>query len=278
MATIKPSFSTEKIKEYFKKYRNIKFKTGTYNIAGIVTIYSGTTVNCEPGVIFKRTCRYQMFETEASETSLEYNAAHDITWNGGTFLASTREEDAIVIVIYHAKNITFNNITVDGCRGYHSIECNSSQNVRIENSTFKNQTSIEGAPYREAIQIDFAYQLGYPYRGTVNAPANDGTHCKDITIVNCTFENVPNGIGTHTVSKTADFHENITIENCTFKNVERYGIQLQGMKNVTIRNCPTAVIAVQKRNQAHKLNGDKVDLTKPRYNLNVTIDDNIIVN
>ena len=276
MANIKPSFTVDKINEYFRKYKNIKFKAGTYNISKMMTVYSDTTVTCEPGVIFKRSCQYQMLEMAASETVLGYEGTHDVTWTGGTFLASTREDDAIVIVLYHCKNITFRDVVVDGCRGYHSIECNSSQNVHIENCTFKNQSSLLGVDYREAIQIDFAYQLGYPYRGSTDAPANDGTHCKNIYITNCTFENCPNGIGTHTVGDAETYHENIQITDCVFNNIEFYGIQLYGMKNVTIKNCPTAKIGVLKKTKGHKLNGDKVKLKPSRYNVNVSVDDKII--
>ena len=271
MATIKPSFSVDKINEYFKKYKTITFKKGTYNISKMMTVHSGTTVTCESGVIFKRSCQYQMLEMAASENLKGYEGTHDVTWTGGTFLANTRADDAIVIVLYHCKNITFKNITVDGCRGYHSIECNSSQNVRIENCTFKNQSSLEGVTYREAIQIDFAYQLGYPYRGTKNAPANDGTHCKDIFITNCTFDHCPNGIGTHTVYESEVYHENIQISNCKFSNIEFYGIQLYGMKDVKVTNCKTT-IGVLKKTKGHKLDGEKVKLKKVRYNQNVVID------
>ena len=262
----------DKIKQYLTKYRNITFQAGTYNITSMMTVFTGTTVVCEPGTIFKRSCRYQMLEMAASEEVKGYEGTHDVSWTGGTFLASTREEDAIVIVLYHCKNITLKNITVDGCRGYHSIECNSSQNVVIDNCTFKNQSPIAGADYREAVQIDFAYQLGYPYRGSKDAPANDGTHCKDIFITNCTFENCPNGIGTHTVYEKEKYHENIKISNCVFKNIATWGIQLYGMKNVIIDNCPTASIGVLKKTKGHKLNGDKVKLAKPRGNENIVID------
>lgn len=275
MATIKPNFTIDKINQYFKKYKNITFKAGTYNITKMMTVYSGTTVTCEPGVLFKRLCKYQMLEMAASEDVTEYNGTHDVIWTGGIFKADTMAEDAIVIVLYHCKNITLQGIIVDGCRGYHSIECNSSANVLIKDCIFKNQTAIPGADYREAIQIDFAYQLGYPYRGSVNAQANDGTHCRDITIKNCAFENVPNGIGTHTVCDKEKYHENINIMRCTFKCVSN-AIQLLSMKNVAISECDTGHIEVQKRNKGYNLQGDKVKLAKTRYNVNVRIEDVLI--
>ena len=281
MATIKPTFTVDKINEYLRKYRKITFKEGTYVLDKMITVCSNTKIKCQPGVIFKRNCLKQMMEMEASNDVTGYNGTHDVTWSGGTFIANTRKEDAIVIVLYHCKNITLKNITVDGCRGYHSIECNSSQNVKIKNCTFKNQSSLPGVTYREAIQIDFAYQLGYPYRGNTNVhvPANDGTHCKDIYITGCKFENCPNGIGTHTVCLTPMYHEHIVITDCEFKDIEKCGIQLFSMKDVIIKNCPTALIGVFIKKKAHKLTGEMVDLSEKdwRYNINVRIDSNIIV-
>ena len=271
MATIKPTFTVDKINEYLKKYRNITFKAGVYNITKMMICPSNTHVTCEPGVIFKRSCRYQMLEMEASEDVTEYDGTHDVIWDGGLFAADQREENAIVIVLYHCRDITLKNITVDGCRGYHSIECNSSCDIHIEDCVFKNQSIIEGAEYREAIQIDFAYDLGYPYRGKKGNPASDGTHCRNIYIIGCTFDNVPNGIGTHTVYKEEKYHENIHIVSCKFGKVLHNDIQLLGMKNVDVLDVmPGTSVYVGKRDKGYKLTGDKaVKLAKTRYNINV---------
>ena len=273
MATIKPSFTVDKINQYLKKYTNITFKAGVYNITKMMICPSNTHVVCEPGVIFKRSCQYQMLEMEASEDVTEYNGTHDVTWEGGIFAADQRPEDAIVIVLYHCKNITLKGITVDGCRGYHSIECNSSCDIYIEDCVFKNQSIIEGAEYREAIQIDFAYDLGYPYRGKKGNKASDGTHCKNISILDCDFDNVPNGIGTHTVYKEEKYHENIMIMHCRFGKVLHNNVQLLGMKNVDIIDCGGGLIQVGKRDKGYKLTGDKaVKLAKTRYNVNIYAD------
>ena len=273
MATIKPTFTVDKINQYLQKYQNITFKAGVYNITKMMICPSNTRVYCEPGVIFKRSCRYQMLEMEASPDVTEYNGTHDVVWDGGLFAADQREEDANVIVLYHCKNITLKNITIDGCRGYHSIECNSSSDVRIENCVFKNQSIIKGAEYREAIQIDFAYDLGYPYRGEKGQPASDGTHCKHIKIVDCEFDNVPNGIGTHTVYKEEKYHENILITNCRFGKVLHNNVQLLGMKCVDIIDCGGGIIQVGKRDKGYKLTGDKaVKLSKTRYNIDIYVE------
>ena len=274
MATIKPNFTTDKINEYLKKYRNITFKSGVYKITKMMICPSNTVVHCEPGVIFERYCRYQMLEMEASPDVTGYNGTHDVTWDGGIFKANERPEDANVIVLYHCKNIILRNIVVDGCRGYHSIECNSSCGVHIEKCLFYNQSVIEGEEFREAIQIDFAYDLGYPYRGEYGNPASDGTHCKDITIDSCEFRNVPNGIGTHTVYEKAKYHENIYIRNCQFSSIKGNSIQLLSMKGVIIDHTTLAYatkIVLGKRNKGYTLNGKKVKMSSTRYNVDVTI-------
>lgn len=278
MATIKPSFSTDKINEYLKKYRNITFKKGNYNITKMMICPSNTKVTCEPGVIFHRQCRYQMLEMEASKDVKAYGGTHNVEWHGGAFKADDRSEDAIVIVLYHCKDILFDGITVHGCRGYHSIECNSSCDVTIQNSTFEEQSYIPKEEFREAIQIDFAYDLGYPYRGEYGNPASDGTHCKNISIINCQFLDVPNGIGTHTVYEKEKYHENITIKDCFFRNVEFNAIQLLGMKNVNISSdfLMRPKVVSGKRTKGYNLKGEKVKLSKVRYNVDVTIDNTTI--
>ena len=76
---------------------------------------------------------------------------------------------------------------------------------------------------------------------------------------------------TRRIYEVPKYHENIMISDCTFRNIERNGIQLLSMKDVTITNCPTH-IELQKRNKGFKLDGTKVKMNKTRYNVNVSID------
>ena len=274
MATIKPSMSMDKILNYLKKYKNIKFKSGTYNLTAPLVVYSGCTVTCEDGVVFQRKSAGHMLEVDANSNLTGFNGTHDVKWTGGTFIASTLPDQyANVIVLYHSKNIEFHNMTVDGCQGLHSIECNSSKNVLIDNCTFKNQTPKPDADFREAIQIDFAGKTGLTWKGAPpTAPCNDGTHCQDIVITNCIFDNCPAGVGTHSLSKIEEYHERITIENCVFTNIHKTGIKLLGMKDVVIKNCKVDRILLNKKKVGHELTGGKVPLDDYRYNINVVID------
>ena len=278
MATVKPTMKIDEINKYLKKYRSITFTDGTYNLTAPMIIYSNTEIKCKANVTFVRKHKGRMLETYDDISIKKYNGTHDVTWTGGKFIADTNTTNSNVIVLFHAKNITLKDITIDGCRGLHSLEVNASSNIIINNCNFKNQ-SIKGTDsFREALQIDFAYKDGLSISGAENnSPCYDATHCNNITIENCTFINCPNGIGTHTVFSEEKFHKNITIKNCIFKDITEYDIKILGMKDVIITDCKNSNILINKLKTAHSLLDGKVKLNDYRYNSNIKIDNIQIV-
>ena len=273
MATIKPTMSTAKINEYLKKYKKITFEPGIYQLTASLVVYSDCTITCKDGVLFQRNHRDYMVKFFADKNTTEYNGCQNTKWKGGHFVADTTDNECNIFNLVHNKNITLDSIVMEGCYGYHSIELNSSCDVTIKNCTIKRQTYRPGESFREGIQIDFAYKggVGVVGRADVDDKCYDGTHCKNITISKCTFDNCPDGIGTHVVFDKELYHENIVIKDCTFTNLNKWGIKLLGMKNVTIKNCKTKIV-VTKKNTAYNLKNEKVDLKDYRYCSNVTID------
>jgi len=272
MAIVKPSMTATQINKYLKKYRIITFESGTYILKKPLIVYSNTTINCQPNVIFRREHAGRMLLLDVDDSTTKYNGTHDVVWTGGKFIANTNSNDAIVIVICHCKNIKFENVIINGCVGLHSFEINSSQNVQIINCTMMNQTSREGEDHKEAIQIDFCYKGGLSLEGaTERSPCYDNQHCDKILIDHCSFINCPNGIGTHTVSEKADYHTNIAIKDCTFTNIAKNAIRLLGMKKVSISGC-NGKILIDKSRKGYKSSGDKVTLNEARRNVEVTID------
>ena len=274
--TIKAGASAAKINKVLKQGGEIVIKKGTYDLDRTLTVYSGTIVTCEKGVVFNRKHGGRMLSTYINTSVGKYNGVHDVIWKGGTFKANTNSSAAIVIVICHAKNIVFDGVTIDGCINLHSFEINSSTDVKILNCTMKNQTFKKGEEHKEAIQIDYSYKGGLSITGaTADSPCYDDTHCKGVEIGNCTFTNVPNGVGTHVVSEKEEYHTNIDIHDCTFTSIKKNAIRLLGMKNVTINNnVGAAPVVVDKVSKAHTSHG-KVSIPT-RYNLNVTINDVLV--
>ena len=285
MFYIDDKFSTKKINKALKENRQITFKSGNYRLTDCLILHSNTTVNCESGVRFERAHKGRMLQAYVTPDTTKYNGAHDIRWSGGTFVADTNSANANVITLFHAKNINFDGVSVKGCRGLHSLELNACRRVTIENCTFMGQSAKPDGGFREAIQIDFANLDGLAIpNADGKSPCYDGTHCKDIYIYSCSFYDVPNGIGTHTVSVAEDYHTNIVIDGCKFQNVTRNLIQVLGMKDVTITSSEVymssdsdegnkEIIAVKTTATAHKNSGGKVKLSADRYNKNVTVKD-----
>ena len=275
---IKPSMTIKQINKALKSSGEFLFKSGTYNLTKTMVIYSNTTVNCEPNVVFNRKHGGRMMQLFVDANTTKYNGTHDVSWSGGRFVANTNNSSGIVIVVCHCKNIKFNNVIVDGCVELHSFEINSSQHVTIKNCTIMNQTTKPDEPHKEAVQIDFCYKGGLSIKdATAESPCYDDTHCDDVTISNCKFINCPNGVGTHTVSEDEEYHTNITIKDCIFTNIGKNAIRLLGMKTVVVSGCSgDGKLLVDKTKKAHRSVGGKVTLPSYRYNIGVTINDVVI--
>lgn len=269
---LKASMTMDEINANLLKYRKITFKAGTYNVSKPMLVRSDTTITCEAGVIFKRTHKDRMLEFYSAPSTTKYNGTHDVTWTGGTFIANTNSGTSNVIVLCHSKNITLKNITIEGCVGFHSIEINSSKKIKVVNCTIKNQTIVDDKDHKESIQLDFAYKAGLSILGAkVDSPCYDATHCDNITISGCTFENCPNGIGTHTVYASEKYHTDITIKDCKFIDIKGNCVRLLGCKNVSIINSPGKIV-IDKAKKGYSLDGTKTTLSTNRYNVNVVVD------
>ena len=271
ITTITPGITAKKINKLFANGGDFLFKKGTYTLDKILTVHSNTSVVCEEGVIFERSHGGRILVTYVNKDTTGYNGVHGVSWAGGTFKADTNDSAGIVIAICHARVIAIHGVTIEGCVDLHSIEINSSKNVNIDGCKIKNQSFKIGEEHKEAIQIDYAYKGGLSIKGaTADSPCYDDTHCDDIRIIGCVFTNVPNGIGTHVVSESEEYHTNLLIEKCTFEKVKGNSVRLLGMKNVNIINCDSpAIIFVDTSTKAHTNHG-KVKIPT-RYNKNVLI-------
>ena len=274
---IEPSWTTKKInaalkREVLNKTKEIVFKLGNYNLTECLVLHSNTKVTCEKGVVFYRKHKGRMLELYVTPDTKAYKGVHDITWTGGTFLADSRSENANVISLFHGKNLTFENVRIEGCRGMHSLEINACKDVLIKGFSITNQSSKDNATYREAIQIDFANKDGLSMKGATGfSSCYDGTHCKNIEINDCYISDCPNGIGTHTVS-THGYHKNVVITDCWI-NVEHNAIQLFGFDGCVIDDChyDECPVLIGTKDTAHLNYGGKDKLLEPKGNKNVTI-------
>ena len=280
MRTIKPSFTTKQINDVLKKGGDITFTSGQYDLTECLVLYSNTRVICERATTFRRQHKGRMLQTHAGANTTGYSGVHDVTWEGGSFVADTRPENANVISLFHAYQITLRGVQIYGCRGLHSIEINACKDVLIDNCYISSQTSKDGETFREAIQIDFASRDGLKISGTKpTSPCYDGTHCTNITVQDTSIHRCPNGFGTHSVSVEEKYHKNIILQNVGFADISGYHIQLYGVDCFTASKIdyvwhPKIHIGV--KTKGHKLSGGKVDLSEPRRNGAIRIESTLI--
>ena len=271
MTTIKPSFTTKQINNALKKGGEIIFESGNYMLTDCLVLYSNTKVIAR-GATFFRKCKGRMLQLYVTPDTTKYNGVHDVEWHGGCFVADTSPENANVISLFHGKYICLDDIRIKGCRGMHSVEVNACQHIELHELVISDQSAKDGEEFREAIQIDFANYDGLKVKGAKpTSPCYDGTHCDNVYIKQCTIQNCPNGIGTHTVSKGNKYHKDVTIEGCSI-HTKHKDIKLYGFANCTIHITDCCDILVGTKDIAHLNSGGVVGLPTPKRNKNIKID------
>lgn len=270
MTTIKPSFTTKQINNALKKGGEIIFEPGNYMLTDCLVLYSNTKVIAR-GATFFRKYKGRMLQLYVTPETVKYSGVHDVEWHSGRFVANSSPENANVISLFHGESIYIYDAYIQGCRGMHSVEINACKDIILIGSIISDQSSKDGEEFREGIQIDFANYDGLKVKGAKpNSPCYDGTHCDTIYIKQCTIQDCPNGIGTHTVSKGNKYHKNITIEGCSIRTKHK-DIKLYGFANCTIRATNCYDILVGTKDTAHLNNGGVVGLPTPKRNKNIEI-------
>lgn len=148
-----------------------------------------------------------------------YGGIWDANQNKSTTTCSNGEAiDFPVFYIVHAQNVYIHNVTIQNARCLHSIVLEGCKNVTVSDSSFRNfyaslaDSSINAM---EAVHLDITNPTGS------EAEPLDNTPCKNITIKNCTFDNVQGGIGAHHAEPSIPVrHSSISICNNTFNNLE----------------------------------------------------------
>ncbi len=212
-----PAFLIERVLTLAKK-GNIKLTvnvpSGTYKLTRPMHIYSNTTLHLEKDTVFVRGfSSANMLKTgTASDVNSGYGGYHDITVYGGIwdnqFVSTT-----CGMRFLHCENVTLKNLTVKNIYDSHHIEIGAARNMLIENVTltgYKRSKNTSG----EAIQIDPVHSEKHFKSCTYL----DDTPCRDITVKNCTFQNVFSGVGTR-AGVVGSYFERINIVGNTFENI-----------------------------------------------------------
>lgn len=214
---------------------------GSYTIGHSLKLYSNTTLKLE-GVSLSHgsSTRSNMIRLgDGSDTQQGYYY-QNITVVGGDL--NHMGQSNTTIKLAHGKNIKIKNVTVRNTRDGHLMEVAGVKGLTIEGCVFRDQMQVSRSEdIAEALQVDILNQKHMPGYRSEDLPM------KDITIKNCTFENVPRGIGAHTAVLNR-YVKNVIIKGNRFKNLKSDAIRIMNFYNCRIEgnrieNAPRGIVA-----------------------------------
>ena len=238
----------------------IKVPAGTYYISGTITLYSNIHLKLDKGAtIIRSNTSCEMLHSSGSDSGgysqIKNSVVEGGTWDGN-IKANSKAVYYSLFKFAHGSDITIKNTTLKNGHGEHMIILDGMKNVTIDKVTISNQYFYTGsdssyyypelqnksissytakdwsrlAEGREAIHLDYTNSTGadgsYPM---------DNTACANITVKNCTFNNVLSGVGSHHTIRGLTM-SNIQITENTFKNVKGYAVQGAQVKGMTVKN------------------------------------------
>ncbi|MBR1763557.1 MAG: Ig-like domain-containing protein [Eubacterium sp.] len=248
------------IRTYLEKLEKLgggtlTLSAGTYNVCTSVYIPSNVKIVLKDGVVINNTTKtgssnfspsgslFMFIEPSKATVSgahSAYNGVHDssVVGNGNVTIDlknSPSGKNASAFVLCHNKNITISGIHFTNLKQHgHFIELDASDNVIVSKCSFSNSQKKNDNPKAdECINLDLPDKKtgGFTQVWT----SYDKTPNQNITITDCTFTNVQQGVGSHQYTPDK-YHTNIKILNNTFTNVVSFGISIYNWKGATISN------------------------------------------
>ncbi len=208
---------------------------GTYTLSSSLRIYSntdlvlnGVTLTQETGSGYTRNI-LKVGDTSDENTGYFYK---NITVEGGTLDENGNSATAIKGV--HVKNFTLKNMTIENTHNSHLMEVAGIDGLTIDGCTFKNQ-DLDTKEKADITNTYEAIQLDIPVRKHIEGYRSEALQMKNVKIINCTFDKVPRGVGSHTTFLNVPF-DNIQITNNKFSNLTSCAIQGMNWSNCTISN------------------------------------------
>ena len=253
---------------------------GDYYLSYALTIHSNTCLSLY-GVTLRRNGTANMLIAGGNRYEAEGYCYRNITVEGGTF--DGNGGTGTMIKLAHAKNVTLKNVTVKNNRNTHMIETAAIDGFTVTGCNFSDQVSTSKDGY-EVIQLDVLKS------GNFNGYRAEDLSMRNVLVENCTFNNCPRGVGSHTAVLNNP-HRNIVIRNNTF--IDLTSVAVEGYNWVDcyitgniIDNAPRAIALYTAGNGTYTSASiaDEGGTTphyedvKPTYWTNGYIENNVITN
>lgn len=241
------------ILSYLKKLENegggtLILEKGVYKITNTLYIPAKVTIKLKDGVKIVKGTKTGTSKFDASNSIFqlcsnansakkgvyrEYNGEADIEiiGEGKAEIDLNYDEDTVGIMMCHNNNIKISNIVFRNMYSGHFIELDASKDVTITNCTFQDHKDSPNNN-KEAINIDTPDKVTNGFHADWSS--YDKTPNKNITISDCTFENLERAIGTHKYSENK-LHEKVQIINNTISNCDQDAIRVMNWDKPVIK-------------------------------------------
>lgn len=284
-------------------YTNLKvvLKPGNYYITSPLIVYSNTSIEATGATI------YYVWADKAKKENARapilanycvgaggYSGAGNISVNGGTwdFQGKAGQGNYGVTMeafrFMHGSNFRFTNLTMRNLYHSHFLTIEGVRQVVVQGCVFRDFVAITAR--KEAIHIDCMHNSSMA-PSSQEKTVYDDTICNDIKVMNCSFINVPRGMGTH-IAVAGLYPSNITIMNNSFSYITYEAIKAYHYKNIQIsgNQIQNSGCGIKVYLYANPANNDKDEEGNANYlatlrgvkteanpaNLNVTISNNRI--
>ena len=205
----------------------VRVPAGNYGLEYGLHIFDNTILDLR-GVTVTRLNLGNMIRVGSEDTT--DSGATGYFYRSITLLGGTLDGNAgynTMIKAAHAADFKMEGVTLRNERGGHMMEVAGVDGFTAIGCTFKDQIlPIDGIGY-EAIQFDILHPSHM-----VNCRVED-LNMRNILVENCTFDNVPRGIGTHTGVLNNPF-DGVKIRHNTFRNIKSAAVQGVNWINVDI--------------------------------------------
>lgn len=221
----------------------VSIQSGTYDITEALLVYSNTTIRAASDATIRYTRkkvsgnqgRAPLISNFCSGKS-GYSGAGNITIEGGIWDFQGHQGGVgygITMEAFrfmHGSKFRVVNVTMQNIYRSHFLTIEGVEQVEVTGCVFRDYTNRTNK--KEAIHIDCLHN-------DAMAPSNqenviyDDTICNHISVNNCSFSNVPRGVGTH-IAVAGLFPSDIVISNNTFTDITYEAIKAYHYKNAQI--------------------------------------------
>ncbi len=226
------------------KIYTVKVPAGTYRLNSTLYIYGNTTLDLTGVTLSYMRDFGNMLALDSGDVNGAkaggYGTVANITVKGGTWNGNSASSSSLLRMA-HAKNITFDGCILSGGGCAHQMEMAAIDGFTVKNCTFRDMKGNGTSEKQEALQLDIPCSA-YVFKGV----ELDGTPMKNVNISRCTFQNVPRGLGSHSMLAGV-YNENIQITDNSFQDVSEECIIALNYKNCTIKgnkikNCGAGIL------------------------------------